>query len=996
MLQPGRQLAHFKIIRKLGEGGMGAVYLAEDTKLHRQVALKVLLPEISDRADRIERFQREARLAAQISHPHVMGIFDIGTAVDPDTSKELKYIVMEHVEGQSLSAYLSETQVDLAGVVKLAEKIASGLAAAHKLNIVHRDIKADNIIINAEGEPKILGFGLAKPASGLFEAGDHSLTQTVGSGELTRAGKILGTVSYMSPEQSRGEKIDTRSDIFSFGVLLYRMATGEFPFAGPTSVSTLAKILESRHESPRVKNENVPPELERIIDKCLQKDADDRYQDTRDLVVDLRNLRRLYDSGVSDTVSAEVERAARPVREKVFRLGWKQYSLIILAMILIFATISEILERNGSPRTRAVLAQGNSLAILGFENKTGDAALDWLETGLPEILLTDLAQSEAITIISRERIIDCFPEDKKTRHTFDECVEAAGSLGAVNLLSGAFYKLGDKIRIDARLQDVATGNVIAGEKVVGDDPFTLVDSLTAKIAASLNLAGSLKEDRNVATYTSSSPEAFQHYRRGVDKMYLELYDEAIDAFNQALAIDSTFALPYMRIGMCHIFQGKQQEGADYIAKARQYQSKLPARDQSLMEVYADIWLDQEFDDAFIKMASFVKRYPDDKEAHAIYSMLVNVFTGDTTKAFAHLDTALLIDPGYQLALSQYAALCEANEQYDRAIRYAETVQRLHPESPEPYLMLARIYASQDRYDDAIDELNSLMNRIGPHRDALARVSDLEIVKREFDEARAALEEFRRLIGDDGHQLFRYYTRRANLAVWQGRFRASMDDRFRAYREATGTGDSVLTFSALHAVASYYHRFEMHDSALFYVREANRWATAFNLINYPLRSVDWDHSRADEMEPLFKQSLEEMRRRLPSELWHVVDNLEGMFYAFGDNDTASLIRIYEDRAETEKNVNVYDGGRLLGTLLVLTGRFDEGKAAIEQNLKRVNDLTTAYHYLSSKYYIGVAEEGLGNTDEAIRNYEEVLRHWRDADVQIDIVKDARRRLADLTG
>ncbi len=973
---------------------MGEVYLAEDSKLNRKVALKVLLEEVFDSPDRQERFRREATTAAQVSHPNVMSSYDISTAKDPKSESELNYIVMEYIEGTSLFNYLRGRQPDMVTIVRLAEKIASGLSAAHKMNIVHRDIKADNVIIDNEGVPKILDFGLAKPIGPVFSGDADDKTRTVEKEELTKAGKILGTVSYMSPEQSRGEKIDTRSDIFSFGVLLYRMATGEFPFSGPTSVSTIAKILEARHDPPSGKNANVPPELERIIDKCLRKDPDDRYQDTRDLVVDLRNLRRLFDSGSTDSGSTELTGTLKSgtVRSSRFRFGQKW--IWAVAAVIVFLAVIAYLEDSQTGKQQ-LQAQSNSLAILGFENKTGDPQWDWLETGLPEILLTDLAQAEAITIISRERIIDCFPEEKKSNHTFDECVEAASTLGAVNLLSGAFYKLGDQIRIDARLQDIATGNIIFGEKVVGDDPFTLVDSLTLKIAASLNL-GKDMEDRSVATYTSSSPEAYRHYRVGVDKMYLELYDEAIEEFNQALAIDSTFALPYMRIGMCYVFQNRQREGAQYFSIARQYEGNLPDRDRDLLEVYSDIWLDPEFDNAFIKMASFVKRYPDDKEGHAIYALLVNFFTGDTTKAFAHLDTALRIDPTYQLALSQYANIYEKANVLEKAIEYSSLIKKHHPESPEPYMTLSRIYATQDRVDEAITELDQLLSRFPTHQMALFRMSNLDVARRDFDGAQRQIERLKEVSGDDAHWLRYYYLQLADLAIWRGHFKQALRLSYQTSQQAFLTNDSNLIFNALSQLATYHHHYGTDDSAFFYLKQSYDWATAFARIDYPLTAVIWDHTRADELEPVLLEAAETMQRRLPSELWHVVDNIKRMFYAHGKADTAELISIYKDRMSAEKNVNVYDEGRALGTFQVLTGDFSEGKKNIEQSLQKFNVRVASHRYIRALYYLGIAEQGLGNQARAIDHFEEVLRYWGGADVQIDIIKDARRRLNALTG
>ena len=220
---------------------------------------------------------------------------------------------MEYIKGRTLTEYVTSSTTDTSALLRLAEKIASGLAAAHKMSIVHRDIKADNILIDEHDEPKILDFGLAKAIEPLQMEGAPASGETVKK-QLTTAGTVVGTVSYMSPEQVRGEAVDNRSDIFSFGVLLYRMFTGDMPFVGSTQVSILAKILEAQHPSPRSRNENINPEIERIIDKCLQKNPNDRYQDTRDLVVDLRNLRRQYDSGVSSSTSsmtAQIDSAVR-------------------------------------------------------------------------------------------------------------------------------------------------------------------------------------------------------------------------------------------------------------------------------------------------------------------------------------------------------------------------------------------------------------------------------------------------------------------------------------------------------------------------------------------------------------------------------------------------------------------------------------------------------------------------------------------------------------
>ena len=335
IFEPGRQFANFKIIRKLGEGGMGEVYLAEDQKLGRNVALKILQSEFFDDPDRLARFTREAKTAAKISHASVMAIYDLDRVKDEESGRDISYIVMENVTGLTLGEYLKTRNPANAEMLRISERIASGLAAAHQLKIVHRDIKYDNIKIDDTGEAKILDFGLAKPLDIVVDQKDADLTRT-SSNELTQEGKILGTVSYMSPEQARGGQVDTRSDIFSYGILIYRMFSGVSPFEGPDKVSVMAKILESRQEPLRQKNESIPAELERIIDKCLQKDPNDRYQDTRDLVVDLRSLRRQFDTGISDSSSGIHDVATPKSETKVSKLSWKK---VVLGVAALFALV---------------------------------------------------------------------------------------------------------------------------------------------------------------------------------------------------------------------------------------------------------------------------------------------------------------------------------------------------------------------------------------------------------------------------------------------------------------------------------------------------------------------------------------------------------------------------------------------------------------------------------------------------------------------------------
>jgi len=997
MLKNGQKFAHFTIIRKIGEGGMGVVYLAEDLKLSRKVALKILLSEFFEKTERLERFKREAKIAAQINHTNVMSIFDIGTDKDSDTGKELHYIVMEYIEGESLSSHIKNFINDLSGAVRLAEKIASGLAAAHKLGIVHRDIKTDNIIVKADGEPKILDFGLAKPTVSALGEDDSEDSATI-SKELTRAGKILGTVSYMSPEQAQGKAVDARSDIFSFGIMLYRMVTGNLPFEGTTQVSTLAKILESNHEPPHLKNENIPPELERIIDKCLQKDVNDRYQDTRDLVVDLRGLRRQYDSGITDTISGitGIITKQKPSNAKA---TWIKLTGMVIGLLIILVVIFGLynkMDTNQVPFQSGVQAGENCLAIIGFENKTGDTTLNWLETGLPEIMLTDLAQGQAIKLISRERILDCFDDELKKNHSYEQCVKVARSLGAANVLSGAYYKLGEKIRIDARMEDATNGSIVFAEKVIGDDLFTMVDSLTGKIVASLNIKEIMASKQNVKQYMTSSPEAFKHYMDGMQDFLNELYDDSIEKMNRALAIDSNFALAYMRIALANIFQGKLKNGVAYLVKAKGYEKNLPLREKSLLDIYSDLWLEPDYNKGFTKMEAFVKNYPDDKEGRAFNALLLNSFSNDTTLSMAQLDTALMLDPKYQIALRFYADFYADLGILDKAVEYTQKYIEYHPDSPSGYENLAGYLQLKGKFDDAIVQYRLMINKFPPKIIPYLSLSRLFIRKRMFDSALFYIERFHDINKDDNYFMIAYYNNLANLDVWKGKFKGAIKNGHEACKQALLTGDSAQIWNTYRVLSVMYQRLGTSDSALYYNGISYQWATSFQRVNYSQRMVTIDKNKAEEARDIFEKEITEFKAHLPPEMWGLADAASELFDATCKADTTALIESYNKLIENSMNKsNEMSNQRELSIIYINAGQYEEAKKILEKLYADDGGTTNAYLYLIKHYYLARACEGLGENETAVEAYSEVLKYWGNPDIELKEIKDTRTRLARLT-
>jgi serine/threonine protein kinase/tetratricopeptide (TPR) repeat protein len=990
----GQMFSHFKILRKLGEGGMGEVYLAEDQKLGRQVALKILLAEFFDSRDRMDRFNREARTAAQITHPHVMAIHDIGSAPDEKAGRELSYIVMEYIEGESLTNYLANRSRSIGELLRISEKIAAGLAAAHKLGIVHRDIKTDNIIINDDNQPKILDFGLAKPIVSAMESEDDVGTKTV-SQELTQEGKILGTVTYMSPEQARGEQVDSRSDIFSFGIMLYKMFTSEFPFEGSDKVSTLAKILEARHTPIRQKNPSLPAELERIIDKCLQKKPDDRYQDTRDLVIDLRSLRKQHESGISDTDSFIADLPMK-TKGKFSPFAIMSAALIIVAAVVIVFLMTREPDGSGSTaRADIPRVRENALAVLDFENTSNDDDLDWLSAGLPEILTTDLSQNPKSNIISRNRVLSCLEDkindpDKIPSH--QEYMEAAQSLGASTALSGTFMKLGDKIRIDARIEEIESGKILYGEKVVGEDIYALVDSLTQKIAHALNIQEMMLENVDVKNYTSASPEAYKHYILGLEKFNRGLFDESIVEFEKALEYDSSMALAYMRIGVLLVFKSRPQMGAEYLAKAKNYEGRLPIKDRSLLDIYADLWLNTRIDDGFAKLQSYINNYPDDWEGRYLYAVFLFSF-GKYDNALGQIDTLLRFDPKDRWALELASQTYSAIDSLDKAIEYAQLAKQYYPESPSSYETLGLLYRLQGKIDMAIDENKQLL-KMNPENPAAARtISRMYIIKRDFENARNYIEKLREFQSDDPFDMYLYHNTKANLALWEGKFLSSIEQRHHALEQALKTNDSTYIFEGYNSISNSYWYIDMPDSSIIYAEKAKQWATIFQNFSYAFVLLKVDMQNVPRAKEVFKNTLEEFKIRTPQEFWPIADNLEIIFDAQCDGDTAAMIEAYLKFIEMPQQ-DINSNYSELGTLLVLNGRYEEGITQLEKLTMGPTQTTSAIQYLDCLYYIGIANQALGNTQEAIDNYREVLKYWGNPDIEFSKLKDLRERLNSL--
>ncbi|MCK4645161.1 MAG: protein kinase [Candidatus Aminicenantes bacterium] len=981
----------YQIIEELGKGGMGRVYRVLDKKLKEEIALKLIRPEIAKDKKTVERFSNELKMARKIGHKNVARMFDL------NEEQGTHYITMEYVRGEDLKRLLRKIgQLSAGQVIPIAKQVCDGLTEAHRLGVVHRDLKPQNVMVDEDGNARIMDFGIAR---------------SLESKGITGAGVIIGTPEYMSPEQVEGKETDQRSDIYSLGVILYEMVTGRVPFEGDTPFTVGVKHKSETPRDPKELNAQIPEGLSSVIMKCLEKDKEARYQSAGEVRSELENIER----GIPTAERVIPKRKPLTSREITVQFSLKKLfipALVVVALIIAAVIILKILpEREAIP----VPSGKPSLAVMYFKNNTRDESYDIWRSALSDSIITDLSQSKYINVLSGDRLYGILRKLNllEAKSYASEDLMKVATEGRVNhILQGSLSKAGDIFRIEYTLQEISTGKIIGSDRVEGKSEqavFSMVDELTRRIKADFKLSEeeiATDIDKEVEKITTSSPQAFRYYVEGREFHHRGEYRKNIRSMEKALALDPEFAMAYRSMAMGYNNLVLFSEKKKYLRKAFELKDRLSDRERYLIE--AEFYRDSEttYDKAIEAYTRHLKLYPDDSIANTNLGILymsteqwdeaierynvqiqakdesffpyMNI--ADAYRAKGMYETARKVLEGYiqnihesdvirrELSLNYFL-----HGDYDLALAEADKAISINPDNIAILFRRGNIYLCAEDFEKAEEDYFKVLERkeLGYHLYTRIVLGTSYLLRGRFESGRQHYEQGLKLAEKLGDNWWRVC-----FHIWRGY----------SYLKSGQPADALKDCNAALNIA------QDSDDALKWQRRALYYrGRAFLAMN----SVEDAQKAANGIKELVEKGVNRKDIRYYHHLLGLIE-LERKNYSKAIEFFTEAISLLPYQLGLDPFTNDQANfAEPLALAFYESGNTEKARGEYEKILTfTTGKLYTGDIYARSLYWLGRIYEEKGQKSKAIEHYEKFLDLWKDADP--GIAEDAKKKVAGLKG
>jgi serine/threonine protein kinase/tetratricopeptide (TPR) repeat protein len=964
----------YQVIEELGHGGMGRVYKVQDIKIGEKIALKLIRPEAGLDNKSLERFSNELKLARKIRHKNVCQMFDLGE--DQGT----RYITMEYVHGEDLKQLIRKVgRLSPGQSVGIARQVCDGLEEAHKLGVVHRDLKPQNIMVDEDGKARIMDFGIARSLSGKSTTG---------------AGVMIGTPEYMSPEQVEGKDVDQRSDIYSLGVILYEMVTGRLPFVGETPISIAHKQKYEVPEDPKKLNAQVSDDLARVILKCLAKDEGKRFQSAAELGAELGRI----EEGFPTTDRLVAERRTATSREITLKFTTKKLlvpGIAFLALISVGIILWRVIPSRKSASSSSASGMP-TLAVLYFENKSGDPKLDNWRDGLTELLIEALGQSRYIRVVTSDQLYTVLKRlglADARKYSSEDIEKIAAQTRATHVLRGSYIKAGDSFVITAGLQKPGTAERQTALRLEARDEKEIIpkiDELTRQVKEGLNLTPTQIADeigKDASTVTTSSPEALKYYIEG-RRLHLKLeWEQSIACMEKAVAIDPEFAMAYRSMGIAHNYLGHWAEARKYVKKAFDLSDRLPENERLPIEA---IWFDfeQDYAKAIEVLERLVKIYPGHILGHSwLASSYFSV--GNFDKAIEH-EEFVFENQKWADAVNDLAQYCMPKGLYQKVEDVCQSFLQDVEDNGAVRHDLFLSYLCRRKFDLALAEAEKLY-LLGP-----SWKNDKGIVLFCKDDFVGA----EKILVDDSWQQALLLARgkiTEMIGLSQqniGKSKGDKKNEAGAYSglavalEKAGRHEEAYQAFAQYLRLSAEYRKSAGESGPPYLPSQQRDDLfGKGLLQAEMGSFDEARRTAEELRTLIEKGINKDELRDYEYILGLIELRKKNYRQAADLFGKACGRLY-----SEGDAFFFDP---LARALYASGDLDNARKEYE----KITLLTTGRYrhgdiYAKAFYMLGKIAEQQGDKARAITNYRKFLDLWKGADPGLPEVPDARARLARL--